>query len=67
MRRILSFRDFDWTLLGMVMLLCTISVLEIYSATLHTKYCGLPHQADVLDRRRPGGHVRPSPRSTITS
>jgi rod shape determining protein RodA len=40
MRRILSFRDFDWTLLGMVLLLCTISVLEIYSATLHTKYTG---------------------------
>jgi rod shape determining protein RodA len=40
MRRILSFRDFDWALLGMVLLLCTISVLEIYSATLHTKYSG---------------------------
>jgi rod shape determining protein RodA len=40
MRRIISFRDFDWTLLGIVALLCTISVLEIYSATLHTKYVG---------------------------
>jgi rod shape determining protein RodA len=40
MRRILSFRDFDWTLLGMVLILCTVSVLEIYSATLHTKYTG---------------------------
>jgi rod shape determining protein RodA len=40
MRRFLSFRDFDWTLLGMVLLLCVISVLEIYSATLHTKYVG---------------------------
>jgi rod shape determining protein RodA len=38
MRRILSFRDFDWLLLGLVLTLCTISVLEIYSATLHTKY-----------------------------
>jgi len=38
MRRILSFRDFDWTLLIMVLALCTISVFEIYSATLHTKY-----------------------------
>ena len=37
MRRFLSFRDFDWALLGMVLLLCTISVLEIYSATLHTR------------------------------
>jgi rod shape determining protein RodA len=40
MRRMLSFRDFDWVLLGTVLLLCTISVLEIYSATLHTKYTG---------------------------
>jgi rod shape determining protein RodA len=40
MRRFLGFRDFDWPLLGMVMLLCTISVLEIYSATMHTKYSG---------------------------
>jgi rod shape determining protein RodA len=40
MRRFLSFRDFDWALLGMVLVLCTISVLEIYSATLHTKYAG---------------------------
>jgi len=40
MRRMLSFRDFDWGLLLMVLLLCTISVLEIHSATLHTKYIG---------------------------
>ena len=40
MRRFMSFREFDWTLLGMVLILCTISVLEIYSATLHTKYAG---------------------------
>jgi rod shape determining protein RodA len=40
MRRILTFRDFDWALLAMVLLLCTISVFEIYSATLHTKYAG---------------------------
>jgi len=40
MRRFLSFRDFDWPLLGMVLILCTVSVLEIYSATLHTKYTG---------------------------
>ncbi len=40
MRRFMSFREFDWTLLGMVLILCTISVLEIYSATLHTKYTG---------------------------
>ena len=40
MRRILSYREFDWWLLAMVLLLCTISVFEIYSATLHTKYVG---------------------------
>ena len=38
MRRFLSFRDFDWALLGMVLLLCGISVAEIYSATLHTRF-----------------------------
>jgi rod shape determining protein RodA len=40
MRRFMSFREFDWALLGMVLILCTVSVLEIYSATLHTKYTG---------------------------
>ncbi len=40
MRRMLSFREFDWALLGMVLLLCVLSVAEIYSATLHTKYVG---------------------------
>jgi len=40
MRRAMSFRDFDWVLLGMVLVLCALSVLEIYSATLHTKYAG---------------------------
>ena len=38
MRRLLSFRDFDWPLLGMVLLLCAISVFEVYSTTLHTKF-----------------------------
>jgi len=40
MRRILSFRDFDWGLLVLVLLVSTVSVLEIYSATLHTRYVG---------------------------
>lgn len=40
MRRMLSFRDFDWGLLLMVLAICVISVLEIHSATLHTKYLG---------------------------
>src|ERR1700727_2287250 len=40
MRRFLSFRDFDWTLHGFVMILSIISILEIYSATMHTKFVG---------------------------
>jgi rod shape determining protein RodA len=36
----LSYREFDWPLLGMVLLLSVLSVAEIYSATLHTKYVG---------------------------
>jgi len=40
MRRIFSLRDFDWMLLGLVLALSIISVLEIYSATLHTKFHG---------------------------
>jgi rod shape determining protein RodA len=39
-RRILTFRDMDWPLLGLVLILCTVSVFEIYSATLHTKFVG---------------------------
>src|SRR5947209_12676831 len=35
-----SFRDFDWLLLGFVLLICGIGVTEIYSATLHTKFAG---------------------------
>src|SRR5487761_444623 len=38
MRRFLSFHDFDWTLLAFVVALSVISVLEIYSATLHTQF-----------------------------
>ncbi|MGH9617754.1 MAG: FtsW/RodA/SpoVE family cell cycle protein, partial [Acidobacteriaceae bacterium] len=38
MRRFLSYRDFDWTLMAFVLALSIISVLEIYSATLHTKF-----------------------------
>jgi rod shape determining protein RodA len=40
MRRFSSFRDFDWTLLTLTMLISMISVLEIKSATLHTKFHG---------------------------
>jgi rod shape determining protein RodA len=40
MRRFLTFRDFDWGLLALVLLLCTVSVFEIYSATLNTRFHG---------------------------
>jgi rod shape determining protein RodA len=40
MHRLSSYRDFDWVLLGFVLLLSLISVLEIKSATLHTKFHG---------------------------
>lgn len=44
MARLSSFRDFDWPLLGMVSLLSVVSVLEIKSATLHTKFHGFDHK-----------------------
>ncbi len=40
MSRYVSFRDFDWPLLGFVLLICAVGVTEIYSATLHTKFAG---------------------------
>jgi len=36
---LLSFRDSTGAA-GPVLVLCTVSVFEIYSATLHTKYAG---------------------------
>jgi rod shape determining protein RodA len=44
MPRFSSYRDFDWVLLGFVLLLSLISVLEIKSATLHTKFHGFDHK-----------------------
>jgi rod shape determining protein RodA len=44
MRRFSSFRDFDWMLLSFVMLMSVISVLEIKSATLHTKFHDFDHK-----------------------
>jgi len=44
MRRLSSFRDFDWMLLSLVSLMSIISVLEIKSATLHTKFRGFDHK-----------------------
>ncbi len=44
MTRLSSYRDFDWVLLGFVLLLSVVSVLEIKSATLHTKFHGFDHK-----------------------
>jgi len=44
MRRLSSYRDFDWVLLGFVLILSVISVLEIKSATLMTKFRGFDHK-----------------------
>jgi rod shape determining protein RodA len=40
MSRYVSFRDFDWLLLAFVLLICGLGVLEIRSATAHTKFAG---------------------------
>jgi rod shape determining protein RodA len=40
MSRYISFRDFDWILLIFVLLICGLGVLEIRSATMHTKFAG---------------------------
>jgi len=40
MRRMISFRDFDWVLLLFVLIICCLGVLEIYSTTAGTKFAG---------------------------
>lgn len=40
MRRMISFRDFDWVLLAFVLIICTCSVVEVYSTTYGTKFAG---------------------------
>jgi rod shape determining protein RodA len=40
MARYVSYRDFDWVLLGFVLLICGLGVMEIRSATMHTKFAG---------------------------
>lgn len=40
MARFVSFRDFDWQLLFLVLLICALGVVEIRSATLHSKFAG---------------------------
>ena len=40
MSRYISFRDFDWGLFIFVLLVCGLGVMEIRSATVHTKFAG---------------------------
>jgi rod shape determining protein RodA len=40
MSRYVSYRDFDWVLLGFVLGICTLGVLQIHGATEHTKFAG---------------------------
>jgi len=40
MARYISFRDFDWPLVGFVLAICALGVVEIHSATMHTKFAG---------------------------
>src|ERR1700680_2163028 len=40
MSRYVSFHDFDWLLLGFVLIICGLGVMEIQSATVHTKFAG---------------------------
>src|SRR5215475_2270890 len=41
MARYISFRDFDWTLVIFVLIISTLGVVEIHSATVHTKFAGV--------------------------
>ncbi len=41
MSRYVSFRDFDWVLLALVLIICALGIVEIYSATLATKFAGV--------------------------
>src|SRR5229473_4072348 len=40
MSRYVSYRDFDWLLLVFVLIICGLGVMEIQSATQHTKFAG---------------------------
>ena len=40
MSRYVSYRDFDWILMGFVLVICSLGVIQIHSATEHTKFAG---------------------------
>jgi rod shape determining protein RodA len=41
MAKFISFRDFDWLLLVIILLICSVGVMQIYSATYMTKFAGV--------------------------
>ncbi len=40
MTKHVSLKDFDWALLALLLAICALGVLQIYSTTLHTKFAG---------------------------
>src|SRR5271170_1238250 len=40
MSRYVSYHDFDWVLTGFVLAICALGVVQIHSATEHTKFAG---------------------------
>jgi rod shape determining protein RodA len=40
MSRYVSYRDFDWVLMSFVLAICALGVVQIHSATEHTKFAG---------------------------
>ena len=48
MARIISYRDFDWFLLGVVMLISAIGIVQIYSASLTNTKLGLMHDRQLM-------------------
>ncbi len=59
MSRYIRFRDFDWVLLLIVVLICALGVLEIYSATLNTKFQGMHVRQIYWISARTGPDVHP--------
>jgi len=38
MKKFVSLRDFDWVLLLFVLLICAVGVMQIYSATMSSRF-----------------------------
>src|SRR5262245_14656419 len=48
MARIISYRDFDWFLLGVVLLISAVGTVQIYSASLTNTKLGLMHDRQLV-------------------